>query len=103
MRVLEGNIRYGINLLEYEVAKGQVIWIPDSALVEFASASEDYRLRTITFNDKHHKREDAIVFSLSGSEWQQLGDLSSLIRCVAGNEPFPKDVIEDLISAYLVS
>ena len=101
MRVLEGSIRYRINLLEYEVAQGQVIWIPDSALVEFVSASEDYRLQAITFNDKHHRREDAIVFSLSGAEWQQLGDLSSLIRCVAGNEPFPKDVIEDLISAYL--
>lgn len=101
MRVLKGRIRYRINLLEYEVAQGQVIWIPDSALVEFLSASEDYRLQAITFNDKHHRREDAIVFSLSEAEWQQLGDLSSLIRSVAGNEPFPKDVIEDLISAYL--
>ena len=47
MRVLEGSIRYRINLLEYEVAQGQVIWIPDSALVEFLSASEDYRLQAI--------------------------------------------------------
>lgn len=101
MRVLEGSIRYRINLLECEVAQGQVVWIPDSALVEFLFASEDYRFQAVTFNDKHHRREDAIVFSLSETEWQQLDDLSSLIRGVAENKPFPKEVIEDLISAYL--
>lgn len=101
MRVMEGSIRYRINLLEYEALQGQVIWIPDAALVEFLSASEDYRLQAITFHDKHHRREDAKVFTLSDAAWQQLGDLASLIRNVAGNEPFPKEVIEDLISAYL--
>ena len=55
MRVLEGSIRYRINLLEYTASRGQVIWIPDAALVEFLSATEDYRLQAITFNDKHHR------------------------------------------------
>ncbi|MBQ9661343.1 MAG: hypothetical protein IJ753_09005 [Bacteroidales bacterium] len=101
MRVLEGNIRYRINLLESEVAQGQVIWIPDAALVEFLSASEDYRVQAITFNDKHHGRDDAKVFTLSEAEWFQLDNMASIIRSVAGNEPFPKEVVEDLISAYL--
>ena len=101
MRVLEGSIRYRINLLEYTASRGQVIWIPDAALVEFLSATEDYRLQAITFNDKHHRREDARVFTISEAEWHQLDSLAILIRSVAGNEPFPKHVVEDLISAYL--
>ena len=101
MRVLEGSIRYRINLLEYTASRGQVIWIPDAALVEFLSATEDYRLQAITFNDKHHRREDAKVFTLSETESQQLGSLAAIIRNVAGNEPFPKEVVEDLMSAYL--
>lgn len=101
MRVLEGSIRYRINLLECEVSQGQVIWIPDAVLVEFLSATEDYRLQAITFNDKYHRRDDAKVFTLSEDEWQQLDSLAVLIRSVAGNEPFPKHVVEDLISAYL--
>ena len=101
MRVLDGSIRYRINLLEYEMGKGQVIWIPDAALVEFLSVSEDYRFQAIAFNDKHHRREDAKVFTLAEAEWHQLGDLASFIRSVAGNAPFPKEVVEDLISAYL--
>lgn len=101
MRVLEGSIRYRINLLECEVSQGQVIWIPDAVLVEFLSATEDYRLQAITFNDKYHRRDNAKVFTLSEDEWQQLDSLAVLIRSVAGNEPFPKHVVEDLISAYL--
>ena len=101
MRVLDGSIRYRINLLEYKAGRGQVIWIPDAALVEFLSASEDYRLQAIAFNDKHHRREDARVFTLAEAEWHQLGDLASIIRSVAGNAPFPKEVVGDLISAYL--
>lgn len=101
MRVLAGSIRYRINLLEYKAGRGQVLWIPDAALVEFLSASEDYRLQAIAFNDKHHRREDARVFTLAEAEWHQLGDLASIIRSVAGNAPFPKEVVGDLISAYL--
>ena len=101
MRVLAGSIRYRINLLEYDASAGQVIWIPDAALVEFLSASADYRIQAITFNDKHHRREDAKVFTLSETEWSQLGELAHLIRSVAGNEPFPKTVVEDLVSACL--
>lgn len=101
MRVLEGSIRYRINLLECEVSQGQVIWIPDAVLVEFLSATEDYRLQAITFNDKYHRRDDAKVFTLSEDEWQQLDSLAVLIRSVAGNDPFPKRVVDDLISAYL--
>ena len=90
MRVLEGSIRYRINLLEYEAGRGQVIWIADAALVEFLSVSEDYRFQVIDFNDKHLRREDAEVFTLAKAEWHQLGDLASIIRSVAGNEPFQK-------------
>lgn len=101
MRVLEGNIHYRINLLEHKVSKGQVIWIPDSALVEVISVSGDYCIQAIAFDDKRHRREDAQVFTLADTQWRQLADLAALIRGISGNEPFPKDVIEDLVSAYL--
>ena len=101
MRVLEGNIHYRINLLEHKVSKGKVIWIPDSALVEVISVSGDYCIQAIAFDDKRHRREDAQVFTLKETQWQQIADLAALIRGISGNDPFPKDVIEDLVSAYL--
>lgn len=101
VRVLEGSIRYRVNLLEYPVSSGEIIWIPDSTLLEVIGVSDDYRFQALAFDGSCHGRENAKVFTLSETQSTQLSELASFIRQVSDNQPFPKSVIENLVTAYI--
>ena len=101
VRVLEGSIRYRVNLLDYSVSSGEIIWIPDSTLLEVIGVSYDYRFQALAFDDRSHRRDNAKVFKLSENQSTQLSKLASFIRQVSDNQPFPETVIENLLSAYI--
>lgn len=101
VKVLEGSIRYRVNLLEYPVSSGEIIWIPDSTLLEVIGVSDDYRFQALAFDERCHRRDNAKIFTLSENQSTQLSKLASIIRQISDNKPFPGKVIGHLVSAYI--
>lgn len=47
--ILEGRLRFRLNLMEYDVSAGDIALIPTNSIIEISGISDDYRCRMVTF------------------------------------------------------
>lgn len=57
--VVEGQLDFRLNLVEYDIAKGDLALIPVNSIIEINAISGDFRCRMVTF-DNHGKSLDAL-------------------------------------------
>lgn len=112
MRVLRGQAKFSVNLMEYTLKDNDMAIAPPGSLVQISTMTPDYDAQMIAVDNDFlptiHRESltdsyqmHGIVVHLTKKEWEQAGEYIKLIWETVQEKPFRKEIVQHLITALL--
>lgn len=112
MRILSGQAKFCINLMEYTLSNNDVAIAPPGSLVQILEMTPDYDAQMIAMDNDFlptiHRESltdsyqmHGIVVHLTEKEWNQAGEYYKLLWETVQEKPFRKEIVQHLITALL--
>ena len=101
MRVKAGSATIVINLLPFDVQKGDVLVVPENNFIEIREVSEDFNLQAVSYKNLAISFAQCRKISLGEEDFERIGDYFRLAWKVVHKPSFSMQTIEHLLTAMM--
>lgn len=112
IRILKGEARISINLIEYKVKEKMIVISPSNSLIELLEISPGYDFQIIVPDNNFlpiiqsaaltdSYMNHGIILTPTDEEWEQTGTFFSMLWDIVHKVPFRREVVQHLVASLL--